>query len=112
VFGGVSVGAAERERLPNRRAAETFDIAVGGLRYTTTLGFYATGKLGEIFLVGLKAGSATDTAARDSAVLASLALQAGIPPEALLHALVKDSAGRATSPIGVVLEMFVGQAST
>jgi ribonucleoside-diphosphate reductase alpha chain len=101
-----------RERLPNRRPAETFDIAVGGLRYTTTLGFYATGKLGEIFLVGLKAGSATDTVARDSAVLASLALQAGILPEALLHALVKDSAGRAMSPIGVVLETIVGEART
>ena len=106
------MNAAARERLPNRRFAETLDIHVGGLKYRATIGRYADGRLAEVFLDAFKAGSAADTAARDSAVLASLALQAGIPPEALLHALVKDSAGRATSPIGVVLEMIVGEART
>jgi hypothetical protein len=36
-------------------------------------------------------------------------LQMGASPEALLHSLMKDSAGRATSPIGVVLETIVGE---
>jgi hypothetical protein len=99
--------SAARERLPNRRGCEGFDLEAFGLRFHATTSRFADGRLAEVFLDAFKAGSAADTAARDSAVLASLALQAGIPPGALLHALVKDSAGRATSPIGVVLETIV-----
>ena len=32
-----------RERLPNRRVAETFDIEVAGLRYTCTVGLFGDG---------------------------------------------------------------------
>src|SRR5262245_14097314 len=74
---------AERERLPNRRPAETFDIEVGGLRFTTTLGFYPNGKLGEVFLVNHKAGSQAGVMASDAAVLGSIALQYGAPLETL-----------------------------
>src|SRR5262249_18063490 len=68
-----------RERLSNRRPAETFDLEVGGLRYTCTVGRFGGGELAEIFLSNGKAGSDSDTAARDSAVVASIALQYGVP---------------------------------
>jgi len=100
---------AERKRLPDRRTCTTFDLSACGLRFRASVGYFETGELGEIFLDGLKVGSGADTAARDCAIAASLAFQAGISPETLLHALVKDSAGRATSPIGVVLETIVGE---
>jgi hypothetical protein len=101
--------SAARERLPNRRGCEGFDLEAFGLRFHATTSRFADGRLAEVFLDAFKAGSSADTAARDSAVLASLALQAGIPPEALLHALVKDSTGRAMSSVGVVLEKIVGE---
>jgi len=43
-----------RERLPNRRAAETFDIEASGLKYTATLGFRPDGRVVEIFLTTIK----------------------------------------------------------
>src|SRR5262245_37811497 len=39
-----------RQRLPNRRAAETFEIEISGLRYTATAGRFADGRIGELFL--------------------------------------------------------------
>jgi ribonucleoside-diphosphate reductase alpha chain len=82
------------------------------LHFHATIGRYDDGRLAEIFLDASKAGSAADTAARDSAITASLALQAGIAPKTLLHALVKDGAGKAMSPVGVVLEKIVGETGT
>ena len=39
-----------RERLPNRRAAETFEVEVGGLRYIATVGRFIDGAIAELFL--------------------------------------------------------------
>ncbi len=60
-----SNAAAVRERLPNRRASETFAVEVGGRRYRATISRYADGRIGEIFLSNNKAGSDSDTAARE-----------------------------------------------
>jgi hypothetical protein len=97
---------AERERLPNRRSAETFDLEAGGLRYTTTIGFYPDGRIGEIFLTNHKAGSAAGMMASDSAVLCSIAPQHGVPIETLRHALMRDSRGRPSGPLGVALDQI------
>jgi hypothetical protein len=61
-----------RERLPNRRASETFNFEVGGLRYCATIARFEDGRIGEIFLASHKAGSQADTAARDSAIVVRL----------------------------------------
>ena len=76
-----------RERLPNRRFATTFDIVAGALRYTTTVGYYPDGRIGEIFLDASKAGSDADSAARDSAITASIAMQFGANIETIRKAL-------------------------
>jgi hypothetical protein len=60
-----------RERLPNRRASETFNLECNGLRYTATISRFADGRLAEIFLTNHKAGSQADANARDSAVVCS-----------------------------------------
>lgn len=93
-----------RERSPNRRFAETFDLVAGGLRYTTTIGFHRDGRIGEIFLTNHKAGSQGGFMASDSAMLCSIALQYGVTTEALRHALMRDSHG--TPSLGVVLDQF------
>ena len=47
----------QRRRLADRRLAETFELEVGSLRYTATIGRYADGTVGEIFLQNHKPGS-------------------------------------------------------
>ena len=51
-----------------------------------------------------KGGTAIDDAARDSAVVASLALQHGVDPDTLRHALMRNSSGEASGPLGVLLD--------
>jgi hypothetical protein len=97
-----------RTRLPNRRQAETFNLEVGGLRYTVTVGRFATGALAEIFITNGKAGSDSDTAARDSAVVASIALQYGVPIDTLRSALMRNRDGSACGPLGAALDIIGG----
>ena len=60
-----------RKRLPNRRHAETFELTVGGLRYVCTVGRFADGMIGELFLSNHKSNSTVDTNARDAAAKAA-----------------------------------------
>jgi hypothetical protein len=98
--------AAARERLPNRREAETWNIEVAGLNYRATIGRYADGRLAEIFLTNHKAGSMAGILASDSAVLCSIALQYGVPLDVIRHALMRDSRGKPSGPLGVVLDQL------
>lgn len=54
-----------RTCLPNRRANETFGFRCNNLDYTATVSFFSTGELAEIFLGNAKAGSHSDSAAKD-----------------------------------------------
>ena len=51
-----------RVRLPNRRACETFDVEVAGLRYTCTFSRFPSGQIGEL-ISNQKNNSSADTAA-------------------------------------------------
>jgi hypothetical protein len=93
-----------RTRLPNRRAAETFEITAGGLNYRATVGRSDAGAIAEIFINNHKVGSQADTAAKDSAVVCSIALQYGVPLEVIRRALMRDSQGRPSGPLGVALD--------
>src|SRR3984893_13018526 len=90
--------ASHRERLPNRRQGETFDIECAGLRYTCTIGRFRDGRIAEIFLSNHKSNSAADTAA--TAIVASIALQFGANVETIRRALCRDSRGHASGPLG------------
>jgi hypothetical protein len=93
-----------RQRLPNRRLAQTFELEVAGLRYTATIGRFPDGRIGEIFLNNQRADSGADTNARDSAVVCSIALQCGADIQAIRQALSRDSHGHASGPLGAVLD--------
>jgi ribonucleoside-diphosphate reductase alpha chain len=98
--------AAARERLPNRRASTTFAFACGPHRYTATVDYFpGTNKLAEIFLSNGRAGSDIDAAAIDSGVVASIALQHGIPVDVIRRALLQDSRGVANGPLGVAIDI-------
>jgi ribonucleoside-diphosphate reductase alpha chain len=100
---------ALRERLPDRRASDSFNFEVNGFRYVATLSRFDDGRPAEIFLGNGKAGSTTDTAARDSAVVASIALQHGVSLETMRRGLLRDSQGRPSGPLGAALDLLASE---
>jgi hypothetical protein len=90
-----------RERLPNRRKAESLDFEHGGRRWTLTVGRFPDGRVAEIFLDAPKASPIAEMA-KEGALTASLALQHGAPLETLRHAL----AGRSAGPLGAALALI------
>jgi ribonucleoside-diphosphate reductase alpha chain len=95
-----------RRRLPNRRLCETLNFQCNGLRYTASISRYPDGTLAEIFISNAKAGSHSDAAAKDAAVICSIALQYGVPLDTLRKALLRDPRGVASGPLGVALDMI------
>ena len=102
---------SERVRLPNRRPSEQFGFACNDLNYTASISRFPNGDLAEIFLSNAKAGSHSDSAAKDSAVICSIALQFGVPLHVIRHALLHDARGTASSPLGVALDLIAGKQS-
>ena len=100
---------SERQRLPNRRASETFGFHCGNFHYVATISRFPDDRLAEIFIGNGKAGSGMDTAAKDSAVVASIALQYGVPLDVIRKALLRDVRGNASSPLGVALGRIGGE---
>ena len=95
-----------RQRLPNRRRAETFELEVAELKYTCTVGRFADGRIGELFLNNHKSNSAADTNARDAAIAFSIAVQHGADAEAIRKALCRDARGNASGPLGIALDLI------
>jgi hypothetical protein len=100
---------AARSRLPNRRPSEQLAFRCGAFRYIATISKFPDGRLAEIFIGNGKAGSGTDSAAKDSAVVASIALQFGVPLEVIRKALLRDRNGVASSPLGCALDLVAGE---
>ena len=92
---------SERERLPNRRAAELVDFEHARRRWTATIGRFADGRIAEIFLDAGKESPLLDLA-QESAIIASLALQTGCPLNTLRHAV----SGRSAGPLGAALGLI------
>src|SRR3984957_20704739 len=82
-----STKMADRERLPDRRVSELVDFEHAGRRWTLTVGRFADGRVGEVFLDTPKASAIGEIAA-DAAIAASVAFQHGAP-------LSLQTAGRA-----------------
>jgi hypothetical protein len=95
-----------RARLPNRRRSESIAFTCNGMAYVTTISRFANGDLAEIFLSNHKVGSDTDTAARDSAVVASIALQHGVHVDTIRRALLRNQWGAARGPLGTALDLI------
>jgi hypothetical protein len=101
-----------RRRLPNRRANETFAFECNGLHYLATISFFpGTCVLAEVFLSNAKAGSHSDSAAKDSAVVASLALQHNVPLETIRRALMRNADGTGSGPLACALDIIAAEDS-
>lgn len=72
-----------REKLPDTRDSVTHKFAIGDLEGYLTVGLYPDGRPGELFLKIARHGEAVSGLADTVAVLTSLALQHGVPVEAL-----------------------------
>jgi len=98
---------ADRQRLPNRRAHEVVDFEHNGRRFTAGVGYFADSRLGEIFInTSGRTGDDLEVLARDAAVMASLALQFGGDVETLRRAVMRNSAGQASGPVGQLLDLL------
>jgi hypothetical protein len=69
-----------------------------------TVGFYADGTPGEVFIDGCKTGNDIESIARDAGVLLSLALQHGIPPDTIRHAVTRGASEEPASILGAVVD--------
>jgi hypothetical protein len=95
-----------RDRLPNRRLAETIAFERDGSRYQMTIGYFPDGRPGEVFLNADRVDSFLDALTSDAAIAISLALQYGTPLDEIRHALKRDSSGKAGTPIGAALDLI------
>lgn len=74
----------DRRRLPDVRQAITHKFAISGLKGYLTVGLFEDGSPGEVFLVVAKEGSTLSGIMDAFATTVSLALQYGVPLEALV----------------------------
>lgn len=79
----VSVGQPIRRRLPDERKGIIHHFSVGGHEGYLIVGLYEGGKPGEIFIRMAKAGSTIAGLTDSIGIAISLALQFGVPLEAL-----------------------------
>jgi hypothetical protein len=93
-----------RARLQNRRGSTTFSFECNGLQYIATFSRFSDGRPAEIFLNNTKGGSAADTAARDSAIACSFALQHGADIDVIRRALSRDGNGEPCGPLAAALD--------
>lgn len=94
-----------REKLPQRRGGENFDFVVGRTRFTASVR-RSGARASEVFINSSKIDSDVDLTMRDAAVLISIALQYGITTHELAHSMGRNPDGRASSPIGEILDIL------
>ncbi len=85
---------ATRSRLPDRRPTITAPLDSFGTGLSVSAGIeLGTGQVKEVFFAGTKGGSAMDALLGDIGVVISVALQHGVPIEALARSMGRVPAG-------------------
>lgn len=90
-----------RAQLPARRAADLAGFEHGGRRWIASFGRFSKGRLAEVCLDAAKESPLAD-AAREAAILASIALLQGAGLDAIRHVLD----GRDQSPMSAGLALL------
>ena len=96
-----------RKRVANRRAHETIAIEHEGQRYKVGIGreliCVERGLLGpivEVFVSAQQVNSTMDAVVSDGAILMSMLMQYGCPPERIVKSMKHRSDGTPSSPLG------------
>jgi hypothetical protein len=100
-----------RQRLPNRRAHEIREFEFRGLRYSAGFGRFENGALAEVFVECSKGQSQLAADARDAAVCLSIALQYGVPADAIRDAVSRDGHGEPAGIVGAVLDLIAEESA-
>src|SRR5262245_18117339 len=95
-----------RKRLPNRRAATSFDFEHNGIRFVATYSHFADGGTGEISISNRKSGSHLNACVRDLGVATSLVLQLGCSLDTLRRALLRNADGSPATALGAALDII------
>lgn len=99
----------KRATLPARRHAETFSLRFWNQDWSVTIGFYNDHDTpGEVFVHGPKSGTDLESTARDGAILLSLAMQYGVPPDTIRHALTRNADGSPSTIVGAICDRMSG----
>ena len=104
----------ERSELPARRGGENFEFEHDGTRFTASVRYAGVTDISprEVFLNATKPDSAIDLAAKDAAVLVSIALQYGVELGELNKSLSRNQDGSAGSPIAKLLDLLTREGGT
>ena len=94
-----------RQRLPDRRAAETVELEHNGRRFTVTIGFYPDGRPGEVFTHGIRSGSNLDALLADACVVVSCLIQHGVEPREIAGSMGRLGNAEPASIIGAVIDL-------
>lgn len=96
----------DRTKLPERREHDVVSFDHDGIVYTAGFARFGDGRLAELFLNAGKTGTSLDAMTRDAAILLSLAAQHGVDIEVIRCALTRNEDGRASGPVGALLDMM------
>lgn len=106
-----------REKLPERRRSETLkfqhmnpDTGYPLHDFLATVGYYADGRPGEIFLDWKDSSAFLANLARDAALILSIAIQYGAPISVLQEAVSRTENGLPHTVIGTALDLLAGEA--
>src|SRR5262245_23917264 len=97
-----------RQRLPNRRPAETVELGHNGSRFTVTIGFYPDGRPGEVFTHGIRSGSNLDALLADACVVVSCLIQHGVEPREIASSMGRLGNAEPASIIGAMIDLAAG----
>jgi len=101
-----------RERLPNRRTAQTFTLRHrhpngSEVELLVSLGYFPDGRIGEVFFAtDHQVGTQLDVSLKDACILLSFALQHGASPSAIRSAMTRDAQGRPEGIMGTLLDLL------
>jgi ribonucleoside-diphosphate reductase alpha chain len=102
------IAVGERQRLPNRRWCSSQEMHHHGTAYHLTIGIYADGQPGEVFIDGARIGSGMYHLVHDVAVLISIAMQHRVPLQVMADAVARVGAsGTPHSIAGAVLDSLL-----
>lgn len=102
----------KREHLNPRRPSRTFSfehptVAGAMQKYHATVGYYADGRPGELFLnSSQRSGTDVDLSVSEAAIAVSLALQHGCDVTTLRTACLRLSDGSPSTPVGRALDIM------
>lgn len=97
-----------RQTLTQRRAHELHDFWFRGKIYTLGVGRFADNRVAEVFIDCSKVTSESAHDARDAAVCLSIALQYGVPIDAIRAAVTREANGSPSGIVGYVLDLLNG----